>query len=181
MDSTSRLFDDSLRAVIAIAASELGIPPERIGPDTDLVRDLGADSDDLSFGYVPEVHRCFGIALPNDEWLRIATPRDTVEAVLKAGGVPCTGLRSRSREERGRVLLATSVALFTFGVAVFLFGRLGADGPHGGFFLSVWGVPFAAVGALIAVIGYGYWRGWPGWWIVTGLGALFATVIAWLR
>ena len=181
MDSTSRLFDDSLRAVVAIASSELGIPAERIGPDTDLVREVGAASDDLSFGYVPEVHRCFGIALSNDEWLRIATPRETVEALLKAGGAPCPGARSRSREERGRQLLATSVALLTFGVAVFVSGRLGADGPHGGFFLAVWGVPFAAVGVTTAVVGYGYWRGWPGWWIVTALGALFATAVAWLR
>jgi hypothetical protein len=34
---------------------------------------------------------------------------------------------------------------------------------------------------MAAVVGYGYWRGWPGWWIIAGLGALFVSVLAWLR
>jgi hypothetical protein len=181
MDSKSRRFNHSLEAVLAIATTELGVPTGGVGPDTHLVRDLGANSDDLSFGFVPAVHRCFGVTLPNHEWRRIGTPRQVVEAVLKAGGMPCSDQPSRSREIRGRQLLGIAMALFAFGVAVILLGRLGADGPHGGFFLAVWGVPFVAVGAMAAVVGYGYWRGWPGWWIIAGLGALFVSVLAWLR
>ena len=82
---------DALRIVTEIIVKELAIPEEQVRPNTDLVKELGIDTDDLSFLYVPAVHKRFDVVLPNDEWRKIATPLQTVDAVLEARarqGVP---------------------------------------------------------------------------------------------
>lgn len=86
-----RARSDAFRIVVEIIVEELAIPEEEITPDTHFVHDLRVDSDDLTFGYVPAVHKRFGVVLSNAEWLKVGTPQETVDAVLEARarqGVP---------------------------------------------------------------------------------------------
>ena len=82
--SSSLSRDSALRAVTEIVVEELGLSEDQVAPDTDLVQDLHVDTDDLSFLYIPAVHKRFGVTISNDEWRRINTVRQTVDAVLSA-------------------------------------------------------------------------------------------------
>lgn len=82
---------EAFRILVEIIVEELAIPEDQITPDAHFPHDLGVNSDDLTFGYVPAVHRRFGVVLTNEEWGRIGTPQQTIDAVLEARdqqGVP---------------------------------------------------------------------------------------------
>lgn len=56
----------------------------RIRPSDDLVRDLKADSDDLSFLFVPAVERALGVIIPPENWSSVHTVRDAVDLLCAA-------------------------------------------------------------------------------------------------
>src|ERR1700761_6325584 len=55
--------------VAEIIALTFEVPRERITPDSNLVNDLNIDSLDL-FDITFAIEDAFGIAMPNDQWLR---------------------------------------------------------------------------------------------------------------
>jgi acyl carrier protein len=71
-----------ITAVVRAALLDLGIPEARIAPDARLVKDLRADSDDLSFGFIPEVERKLGIEVPSRAWSEVYTVADVSKVLI---------------------------------------------------------------------------------------------------
>jgi hypothetical protein len=60
------------------------IPRGEIRPTDRIVRDLRADSDDLSFLFIPNVERELGVGVKHDVWRRVVTVQDAVDALRQA-------------------------------------------------------------------------------------------------
>lgn len=66
-----------------------------IGGGERFVRDLGIDSDDLSFELIPRLERHFGVRIVPAAWRKVFTVNDAVQLLLNAQTV---GERSQSSE-----------------------------------------------------------------------------------
>lgn len=60
------------------------IPRERIRESDDIVRDLKADRDDLSFVFITAVERELGVTVRHEVWRRVYTVQDAVNALRQA-------------------------------------------------------------------------------------------------
>lgn len=70
---------DGVRAVVRNIVSD---PTIQLGPDVRLIADLGLSSDDLSFLFVPNIERQFGIKPSLEIWRGVFTIGDVVQLVL---------------------------------------------------------------------------------------------------
>ena len=70
---------DGVRAVIRNIVSDSTV---QLGPDVRLMADLGLCSDDLSFLFVPNIERQFGIKPSLEIWRGVFTIGDVVQLVL---------------------------------------------------------------------------------------------------
>lgn len=68
-----------VRAVIRKIMSDSTI---QVGPGMRLIQDLGLSSDDLSFLFVPDIERQFGIKPSLEAWRRVYTVEDAVQLIL---------------------------------------------------------------------------------------------------
>lgn len=67
-------------AVIARALGDItAVPAATIRPEHRIVEDLGADGDDLSFVFVPEVERELGVRVDPSAWRSVHRVQDAVD------------------------------------------------------------------------------------------------------
>ncbi len=74
--------------VIDLTCKQLGVPREKVNPETSFINDLGADSLD-TVELVMELEDSFELSIPDEEAEKIQTVGDAIkhiEAALKAKG-----------------------------------------------------------------------------------------------
>jgi acyl carrier protein len=72
-----------LEIVFETLESILQSSREKWGLQSDLVKDLKVDSDDLSFIFVPEVEKKAEVRIPVEEWSRVSTIQEVVTLIEK--------------------------------------------------------------------------------------------------
>ena len=60
------------------------IPRDQISLSDDLIRDLKADGDDLSFLFIPGVQRELGVSVAHHVWRKVFTVQDAVDTLRAA-------------------------------------------------------------------------------------------------
>lgn len=73
---------DVEETVRQIVVEQLGVKPEEIGPESDFVEDLGADSLD-SVELVMAFEEKFGFEIPDEDAERMRKVKDVIEYVEK--------------------------------------------------------------------------------------------------
>ncbi len=68
--------------VVALLSEQLGIDKSRITPDSDIVKDLGADSLDV-VQMLMSMEEEYGITVPEDDAANLKTVRDIVNILEK--------------------------------------------------------------------------------------------------
>ncbi len=73
---------DTFTKVVTLLGNELGVDPATITPDSDIIRDLGADSLDV-VQMLMALEDEFGITVSEDEASNLKTVRDIVNLIEK--------------------------------------------------------------------------------------------------
>ncbi len=68
--------------VIEIVCKQLGVPKEKVTPETSFVNDLGADSLD-TVELVMEIEDAFDLTIPDEEAEKIQTVGDAIRYIEK--------------------------------------------------------------------------------------------------
>jgi acyl carrier protein len=76
--------DEIEAAVLRHLAEVTDVHPDRITRSDDVVRDLGADGDDLSFLFIPGIERDLGVTLSSTTWEHISTVQQVIDALRAA-------------------------------------------------------------------------------------------------
>jgi len=66
--------------VIAIVCEQMGVPKEKVNPETSFINDLGADSLD-TVELVMEFEDAFDISIPDEEAEKIQTVGDAIKYI----------------------------------------------------------------------------------------------------
>ena len=75
---------DTERIVIHHLAEVVEMELDDIHESHAIVEDLGADTDDLSFLFIPSVEDALRVKLTPQEWSRVHTVRDAIDALRNA-------------------------------------------------------------------------------------------------
>ena len=76
---------DTFERVQAIVAEQLGVEPEKVGPDAEFVADLNADSLDL-VELIMSLEEEFGIEISDEEAEKIVKVSDAMEFIEDQDG-----------------------------------------------------------------------------------------------
>jgi acyl carrier protein len=80
---TEYVESDIEAAVISLLERLTHRQPGSITLSSDVVKELRIDSDDLSFIFIPELEKKFGISIPPKEWRNVHTGHETVELLKR--------------------------------------------------------------------------------------------------
>jgi acyl carrier protein len=74
--------EEILKHVISVLV-DLGVRKEDVKPESRLMEDLRVTGDDLSFVYVLNIQKIFGVKIPHAEWEHVETVNDTIELLKR--------------------------------------------------------------------------------------------------
>lgn len=86
MNVTTSSNSKAEEAVLEVIERELAIPRARVQKTDDLVKDLGIDTDDLSFLFVPGLEKKLGKKVPVSEWDTVFTVQDAIDLLTRYSG-----------------------------------------------------------------------------------------------
>lgn len=70
----------SYERVVALLSEQCSVPQDKITPDSDIVKDLGADSLDI-VGMLMQMEEEFGVEIEEDVATQLKTVQDVVNAI----------------------------------------------------------------------------------------------------